>query len=62
MAHTTSEPYDHYFVCCRTKKREFTCSEFLPYVEGLEIALQQMVEHDFLLVLEEDMLVVFAAF
>eukprot|EP00957_Ditylum_brightwellii_P097845 7451221-Ditylum_brightwellii.AAC.1 len=42
MACTTSEKYEHYFGCCRTKKRELTCSDFVSYVEGLEIALQQM--------------------
>eukprot|EP00957_Ditylum_brightwellii_P163137 12422156-Ditylum_brightwellii.AAC.1 len=47
MACTTSEPCGHYFEHCRTKKREFTCSDFVSYVEGLEIALQQMVEHEF---------------
>eukprot|EP00957_Ditylum_brightwellii_P059534 4520580-Ditylum_brightwellii.AAC.1 len=47
MVRTTSEPCEYYFECCRTKKREFTCLDFESYVEGLEIALQQMVEHDF---------------
>eukprot|EP00957_Ditylum_brightwellii_P177848 13546638-Ditylum_brightwellii.AAC.1 len=47
MAHTTSEPCEHYCGCCRMKKREFTCSDFVSYVEGLDIALQQMVEDDF---------------
>eukprot|EP00957_Ditylum_brightwellii_P033156 2512837-Ditylum_brightwellii.AAC.1 len=47
MTCNTSEPCEHYVGCCRTKKRECTCSNFVSYVEGLEITPQQMVEHDF---------------
>ena len=40
----TSEPAEHYFGCARQKKREFTVSDFITYVESLEDALREMVE------------------
>ena len=42
----TSEPAEHYFGCTRQKKREFTVSDFVMYVESLEIALREMVEYN----------------
>ena len=42
----TSEPAEHYFGCTRQKKREFTVSDFVMYVESLEISLREMVQYD----------------
>jgi hypothetical protein len=43
----TSEPAEHFFGCTRQKKREFTVSDFVSYVESLEIALKEMVDFNF---------------
>ena len=43
----TSEPAEHYFGCARQKKREFTISDFVMYVESLELAMRHMVQYNF---------------
>ena len=49
----TSEPAEHYFGCARQKKREFTISDFVMYVESLQLAMRHMVQYTSEVVVEQ---------
>ena len=44
---SATKKVEHFFGCTRQKKREFTVSDFVSYVESLEIALKEMVDFNF---------------